>query len=538
MKKIVVDKSEAVADLVERILESPEEEVLVVVPKNSHLASSPNNFKLLAREAKFLQKKLVIESVDEDVLALAHLHGLTSNHPLFSSSEKHISDIVSRDDARRRPSPDKKAVSLRVEKEEEDESREEEEAGEPAEEEARPAVLDVDMDEEQYETLAPEEGKPLRKWLVAVIAILLLVALGTWGFTAALAKSDLTIRFKKAPWTASSRLSGATTEKSVDPASASIPVQLFAEEKTLTQSFPATGHASGQTKAKGTITVVNAYGPEPQALVAKTRFLTPDGKLFRLDNDIVVPGATMKDGKVATPGSIKAPVTADEAGPGSNVGKVDRLSIPGFEGSPKHDGFYGMLESGTSGGSSGAGLVATASEAAAAKGKAQEILKGAFRTSFLGSIPSDVKVLEDAATFQVLKVTVNPDADASGNFSVSASGLFQAFGFREKDVTALLNAQAAAASPGMKLQNLSVSYADPQPDYVRKTITLGVTANAVLVPAFESDAFAQKIAGRPEKEVREEVANLPELDNFDLKVFPGWLSHLPQNPGRIHIVVQ
>src|SRR3989344_8178063 len=83
MQKLIIEKDEAVADIIERILESEGEEVLLVIPKRSRLIESPNNFRLLAREGKVLEKKILIESVDEKVLEFAKASGLASTHPLF-----------------------------------------------------------------------------------------------------------------------------------------------------------------------------------------------------------------------------------------------------------------------------------------------------------------------------------------------------------------------------------------------------------------------------------------------------------------------
>ena len=51
MKKIIVDKGEGIAEVIDRILNEPDGEVSVVIPKGSALGRSVSNFHLLKREA-------------------------------------------------------------------------------------------------------------------------------------------------------------------------------------------------------------------------------------------------------------------------------------------------------------------------------------------------------------------------------------------------------------------------------------------------------------------------------------------------------
>ena len=50
MKKIVADKSEDIAEIIDRILGEPEDDIALVIPKNSTLGKSVRNFNLLKRE--------------------------------------------------------------------------------------------------------------------------------------------------------------------------------------------------------------------------------------------------------------------------------------------------------------------------------------------------------------------------------------------------------------------------------------------------------------------------------------------------------
>ena len=68
---------------------------------------------------------------------------------------------------------------------------------------------------------------------------------------------------------------------------------------------------------------------DPQRLITRTRFQSPEGLIYRIAESAVVPGKTTKNG-VDTPGSIEVTVFADEAGDKYNIKKTD-FTIPGFK---------------------------------------------------------------------------------------------------------------------------------------------------------------------------------------------------------------
>ncbi len=137
-----------------------------------------------------------------------------------------------------------------------------------------------------------------------------------------------------------------------------IPARFVERDITFTKTFPATGRGDVTAqKAQGTIVIYNEYSEKPQPLVATTRFVSEDGVLFRLAKQTVVPG--MKNGEA---GKVEALVVADKNGAGGNIGP-SRFTIPGFNGSPKKEKFYGVSEKSMVGGGAGGDGVALVTQA-------------------------------------------------------------------------------------------------------------------------------------------------------------------------------
>ncbi|KKQ06848.1 MAG: hypothetical protein US15_C0002G0001, partial [Candidatus Moranbacteria bacterium GW2011_GWF1_36_4] len=107
-------------------------------------------------------------------------------------------------------------------------------------------------------------------------------------------------------------------------------------DSSVVFSFDATGQKDvSDQKAHGTVVVYNEYSAASQQLVATTRLLTEDGKLFRLVAGVVVPGISEIEGKIE-PGKIEVEVVADQSGEEYNI-EESKFSIIGFKGGPKYE---------------------------------------------------------------------------------------------------------------------------------------------------------------------------------------------------------
>ena len=130
-----------------------------------------------------------------------------------------------------------------------------------------------------------------------------------------------------------------------------IPAIAINVEQTIKQEYEASGKKFVQERARGTVNIFNAFSSQPQVLVASTRLQDPSGKVFRLVERIIIPGAGVEEGKIV-PTSIAAEVIAEGSGDSYNIGPAE-FRIPGFRGTPKYQGFYARSEKAFAGGFEG-----------------------------------------------------------------------------------------------------------------------------------------------------------------------------------------
>jgi len=546
MKKISITRKDLVPRIVEKILESEDNEIVLSIPRDSEIKKSLYNFELIRREAEVAGKTVSISSLDAEVIELANKAGIVAGSRSEENVESNLmSDIIP---LKRAKEEKRETVKHHVPKpprktEENEEIEEALKLGKSFWEKAEKESETKKQFIKKIDEFPPQE-EPVKKTrrhfggkkiAVSVIALLLLILGVGWIFGAFWGKAEISLSFKKTPWQYSGKITASKTISQVDADKGYLPAEVFSQPKNVTRLFPASGVAQVSQKATAKILIYNAYSSSKQTFVATTRFAAPDGKIFRLDNAIVVPGAGIKDGKII-PSSIEASVTADKAGAEYNVGPFNKLSVPGFKGTPRYDGFYGVMSRQASGGFVGSKKVATEQDLSSGKEKTSQGLKDALQGVFLNDLSPGFNILGVASSTSITKLVANKSTDAEGNFSVFGEALFRAIGFRDEDVKSLARTLMLKDYPDMDFAELKLDYQDVKPDFVSGQLTFSLVADGIIRPQFSADDLKVKIAGKPLGEARTTIIILPDLTNAKISLWPFWLSELPKDMGKINII--
>lgn len=376
--------------------------------------------------------------------------------------------------------------------------------------------------------------------VVMWIIICMLVAGAAYVIVAVLPRAEMVLVVKTVEWPQSGQYAnviGASTKiAEVDPISRQIPVAVFLEKKTNVFQFPATGsEKSIERKAVGRVTLYNEFGESSQPLVAGTRLETPDGKLFRLRDRVVVPGATKSGGELI-PASIEADVIADKAGESYNIDPVARFSIPGFAGTAKFNAFYAESKSPMTGGFVGEGKYPTAEDIKMAKESAERQMKEVVE-SFLDALVLDgFKIIEGSRKYTVIKEVVDETVDGQGNFSLymEAEGGIDAL--KEEYVIELMTALAQQVhGDGYAIKEHSISYGDIVVDARTGAISLPVDFRGIFWKPMDLNAFKGKIMGKTQDELKTIVFGSDTLEKADVSLWPFWVGRVPNDPDRVKV---
>lgn len=531
MTKIFVAKDETIDSVLEKIIEAEESDITLVVPKNAALKESAHGFQRIRVEAQANQKRVVVESVDEEILSLARTSKLEAFHPLFRQDalQRSFSDIVpsgegvTKKEAKSAPRVPAKPREFQAKT-----------VPEETEESGEKRRIDLKLPHLKLPRAAIRIPR-FRRFGFILAAVILLGAATAFVVTKVFGRADITIHFARTPWEFSGSIKASKELNAIDPEKRLLPAELFTQEKNLTKLFPASGRERVSQKAEGTITIYNAYSSQPQSLVATTRFVTPDGKIFRLDKGVTVPGAKINEGKII-PSSIEAAVTSDKAGEEYNVGPVARLSVPGFEGSPKYEGFYGELKEAAKGGFIGERAVPTDEDIRAGRAEVEKLLRSALQVNVLNRFPEDFTILDDASEIEITELTANRKTDDGGNFAIFGKGALRALGFREKDLTELFLSSGEEMYADQTFRELNIDYDTVAADFKKGEVAFAVSAQGMLAAAFDEERFREEILGKKINDIRSLTASLRGLEDAQISFWPFWLKEVPRNAEKVEIV--
>jgi len=300
----------------------------------------------------------------------------------------------------------------------------------------------------------------------------------------------------------------------------------------------ATGTKEVRKKASGTIVVYNEYDGNPQRLIKNTRFETPDGKIFRIDAPIVVPGMTVSGGK-QIPGSVEVVVYADEPGEEYNIGKTD-FTLPGFKGGARYSKFYGRSKTAMQGGMIGTTFAVSEKDEANARATLTADLTERLIKNAKENVPADFVLYRDGIflDFGDLKVT----GTESKEVTITMEGTLRAVILNRGSLAKYLAQTEIRDFDGSpvessSLDDLTVTVKDKMRLDVENlgTISLTLSGPVTIVWDFDEAALKDDLRGKPKKNFESVLAKYRAIDRAELTISPFWAQTLPENADDIAI---
>jgi len=533
LENIYIESNDDVSAVVERILNTQSDNVVLFVPEQAKISESILNLRLLYREAKAANKNIFLNTDEEEVKTMAEEVGIPvverkeSVKPI-SRGPSFIRDIA--------PPAFKKKVLGAPKRE-------------ISQDEAIKRVLktrklgyrSVEKKEEENFAPARKTGKHLKmpkSILLIFLGIIILAILGGGGLYF-FSRAEIRIDTQKTTWQNQSAILALKNLDKIDLENFKIPAQDLKLSRQVVKDFPATGLKDVKVKSSGKITVFNAYSSTPQTLIVNTRFLSQDGKLFRLSSALTVPGAKVEAGKII-PSSIDANVVADEPGEEYNIGP-SHFTIPGFKGTSKYDKFYAESSEAMKGGYIGQAKIISQDDLDKAKSQLTETAQISLNEEFQGKFPEGFKILDEAKSFTVEKISFsNQLGDRVDTFRGNLTASLKVLTFKESDVKDVFvyNAQQSPSPLSQKdLFSSDFQYGTPRVDFEKGMLSFPVNATLVFRDKINIDELPNKLVRMSENQLQKFFSALPWVEKVSVKIKPGFLNFLPFNAHNIKIIL-
>ncbi|MDO8443403.1 MAG: hypothetical protein Q7S78_00120 [Candidatus Azambacteria bacterium] len=513
------------AILIDRLMKSKHQEVILALPKNSILVTDLNSLKILKEEAESIGKTLSISTENDDIREFAQkiqLPVFDSAPPIEEKKIKRMFDIV------RPPVQD-------LESEPEPKSELEPQIEPPVTIYEATSKTDLEKNLEEFYNNQPIEKLSPKKFFSFGRTIKVLMVIGILLLGAAmylvLPKADIKLSLKEMPVSATISVAVSKSISMPDFANGIIPGQYFLLTKSGSKIIETSNETANlPSKYGGAIEIYNAYSAAAQKLVAQTRFETKDGKIFKIQNAVIVPGAKMS-GSNLIPSSVKAEVISDTIGEEYKI-EPSFFTIPGFEGTAKFAGFYAK---------SAETMIPVKNKLALADQNTEKVkktLENALVTELKNEVlntfkASDLRLIDGAST-----VKIDEFAVASNVATMKIS--WQAIFFKESDFKALVSYFVSAKYPDLKNFNFKDNITYPQAtksDFKKGEAFF--TFNFDKSNAFSTDiaGLKKELTGLDETGMRNIISNKNFIQSATISLWPFWVRQAPGNPEKINIIL-
>jgi hypothetical protein len=319
-----------------------------------------------------------------------------------------------------------------------------------------------------------------------------------------------------------------------------LPYQTMVVSVDKEKEIPAAGEENVSYRASGRIIIYNTYTTNEQRLVKRTRFEDGEGRIYRINESIVVPGMAEIDGKMI-PGSIEVTVYADEPGEEYNIGLSD-FTIPGFKESglsKQYEKFYARSKTEMTGGFVGTQKVALPEDIAIARSEMEVVLRESLKEEWNASLPEGYRVIEGSEI-----VTFNhADSGEAGNnmVRISSSGTMQAMIASRDDIAMLVARNAVSRYSGeavglLHAEGLSVALEHTLGEEAESPVRIHVSGSADVLWKHDNQGMRSELIGASRKEFDTIMKQYPNVEHISVSMRPFWNTSFPDAADNIHIV--
>ncbi len=355
---------------------------------------------------------------------------------------------------------------------------------------------------------------------VPTLIILALICIGGAGYIFIKPKAEISVWPKKSPLVVKIQVVVGND----------IAKEIKAQDCSSSQEFPATGVKSLSAKASGAIKIYNAYSTTPQILIANTRFVSDNGKLFRIPQKIVIPGAHYEGSKLI-PGELQTTVEAGEAGEEYNIGP-STFSLPALAGTSRYTAFYAKSSGAMTGGSKSQTTQVTEADLSSAEdAMTTAALDNCQKTLKSSLSPEEYVINEEAFKSEIIElnplVRAGQEAD---KFTLNIKAKATALVFKKSDLEKFAETHIATKVPEGKqldLNSVALSYLFQDIDLNKGRVVLSVEISAEIYSALDENSIKTAVKSRRPDEVSSSLEQFSEINYFQVRLWPFWSNKIP-----------
>jgi len=287
--------------------------------------------------------------------------------------------------------------------------------------------------------------------------------------------------------------------------------------------------------ARGTVLIYNNYSSAIQRLDINTRLEGSNGKLYKTEKAVVVPGLNG-----TTPGSVEVGIYAAEAGEAYNSPPLD-FQIFGFKGMPKYNKFYARSKGEITGGFIGKQSVITEAKKSIIQNEMKETLKAKLAKKAADLVPAGFVMFKDAVILNV--DSVNFETLEGGQLQVNLKGTFSGIIFNESE---LIKKIIKSGIPDYdnsdvyisNFQDLNFVLLDTKGNSSSpSSVDFNLSGKPKVVWRVDTDRLVAEVVGKSKKDFYQILAQYPNVESANVLLRPFWKRGFPGDKSDIKVTV-
>jgi len=327
------------------------------------------------------------------------------------------------------------------------------------------------------------------------------------------------------------------TADNIDADKGIIPAKKEEVNEEMSETYPSTGKKHIVSKASGKITIYNEYSSSDQKIVATTRFLSKDGHMFRVEENVTIPGFTRVEGK-DVPGEVTVDVIADKAGEEYNIAATS-FTIPGYQGGMKYSTIYARSSAAMSGGADREAIYFSESDYITAKEKLVKAVRDKNDQDITGKKTDSYLLLNGTRKEDDVKIATDVKiGDIADKFKMTASiketGLF----VNKDNINEIVDWKIKSET-GKDVEILGDRKYSNDLEITKNengAIILPITVSQNVVAKIDVDKIKGDIYNKSEDEVRAYFSSIKEFSSVNVTF--SWTKNVPSSNDKINIVIE
>lgn len=395
----------------------------------------------------------------------------------------------------------------------------------------------ISMPDPDLATIDIVDGKSSKRKriFISVIVVLIIFAAG-YFVNMLLGGAEITIYPKQKDSTVQ-----ATFTAHKEPQAGELGYELLTLEANSEKQVGATGEEQVSERATGSIFIYNEFSSTPQRLIKNTRFESPEGLIFRINESVEVPGSTTDNDGNVIPGVITAEVFADGTGEQYNIGPA-RFTVPGLKDTPQFDGIYAESTDSFIGGFEGKRFIIDEAELQTAKQALHLELRNALLARLEEERPAGFILYDEGVTFAFDSLPSTEYGDDLATIKERAR--LQVPIFKTEEFASFLAQNMVAGYEGEPVvledpYTLTFSYpsatttvSDISP---LTEIDFNLKGDTRIVWYFDEEKLRTDLVGLSETALPNVLSGYPAIERAEAVVRPFWRQSFPDDPAEITV---